>query len=139
MNTARNLLLCLALAVLAYFTTWLVDLDAVQAALPEYLPSATRGLFAVTVAISLGVFLSSAALALLVQSNRPWRWVFAYGALWFALALFPNVAWRESSHGASGIVWGSVVAWPAVLTLFACLVGARLALAAKSRLARRGT
>jgi hypothetical protein len=126
----RNLILCFGLAVAAYACTMFVDLETVEGWLPAALPFRSREMVTVTIAFSVGVFVTSAALAALATGSRARLWPIGYAVFWFLLALFPSVALREVYRGesvSSTIVWGAAEVWPAAIVLVAGLLGARLA------------
>lgn len=118
-----------AMAIVVVVVAWSFDITALARLLPRQWEYNLREASAINIALSVGVLVASFVFAFLVQSKHPVWWVFAFGAVWAFVALFPNLGWVSRSQGPSGLRLGAIFFWGPLLVIFATLLALRLATA----------
>lgn len=130
MTSIRNILLCIGLGVVAYFSSMLVDFEPIIDFFSSSVSYSQAEVIAISISFAFGVCITSAILVLVVQSPYRWLWVLGYCGLWAALLAFPNM--KVSHHYLNGqesanLITGAANLWPSTVVLFFGLLGARAA------------
>lgn len=123
----RNMIMTIAVSVLAVLIAWSIDLDTIRSWLPSKWDFSLKEAISINLSVSVGVFFAALSLAFLLQSHRPKTWLLSFGAVWCFFALFPNMGWVSRSHGASGLRLGAVVIWGPLAVIFSTLLAMRVA------------